>query len=142
MDIHPNAALIHRAWQAVAEGDVDDLRRIIAEKARWTATGGNPWAGRHEGFEAIVDMLARVGEEMDAFDANIVDTLVSEGRVLVIYHVSAAIHERVLECNYLMLADIEHATIANIWSCPMDPEALLEFWADMPQLGGFSVQPH
>jgi ketosteroid isomerase-like protein len=142
MELHPNEALIHRAWQAVADGDVEELQSLVAEKACWTATGANPWAGRHEGFDEIVDLLARVGEEMDAFDANIVDTLVSEERVLVIYHVAAAIGKYTLDCHYLLLSRVENGTIVDLWSCAMEPGALQKFWSQMPPIAAFSAETH
>ena len=139
---HPNEALIHRAWQAVANGDIDELRAVVGEKASWTATGANPWAGRHDGFEAVVDMLARVGEEMESFDANITDTLVSDDRVVLIFHASARIGGHLLECDYLLLSDVEHGIISKIWSCPMNPQALLDFWAGVRNAEQVSAPLH
>ena len=124
-----NAALMHRAWQAVANGDAVALRQLISEKVEWEVTGDTPLAGRHEGFEGIVDLLARVGEEMESFDASIVDTLSSEDRVMIIYHQSASIGDNALDCDYALLARIEDGLIAHLWSGPLNPEELRRFWA-------------
>jgi len=133
MTKHPNEELIHRAWQAVAAGDVDELGQLIGEKASWTAIGPNPWSGRHEGFNSIIDLLARVGEKMDLYDANIVDTLVSDDRVLLVYHVSAAVGDRTFETDYLLLATVEQGTLIDMWSSPMDPQAIRKFWSGVPE---------
>jgi ketosteroid isomerase-like protein len=142
MSPHPNEVLMHRAWEAVANGDVEDLRTVVGEKAAWTATGANPWAGRHEGFDAILDLLARIGEEMETFDANITDTLVSEGRVATLLHATARIGGHQFECDYLLLMNVDHELITEVWSCPLDPQAILDFWARVRDAQGLSARLH
>ncbi|HSJ95442.1 MAG TPA: nuclear transport factor 2 family protein, partial [Myxococcota bacterium] len=60
---HPNAQLARRAWDAIAQGDADALRAVLAPDLIWRATAqGTPWFGVHQGADAAIDMLARVGE--------------------------------------------------------------------------------
>ena len=140
MSREANAALIHRAWQAVANGDAPALRHLISDKVEWEVTGDTPLAGRHEGFEGIVDFLARLGEEVESFDASIVDTLSSEDRVMIIYHQSASIGDNTLDCDYALLARIEGGQIAHLWSGPLHPEETRRFWAAHSDVPGSTPQ--
>ena len=45
MTEHPNALLIHQAWQAISVGDVETVKALWAEDIVWHVTGDNPWAG-------------------------------------------------------------------------------------------------
>lgn len=134
MSSRANAELMHRAWQAVADGDVDALSSVIDEKAVWVATGEAPWAGRHDGLDAIIHMLATVGERMASYDANIIDVLASDDRVALLYHVLATIGERKLDLDYLLLAKVEGGRITQLETYPTQPEVLRSFWASIDEL--------
>jgi ketosteroid isomerase-like protein len=96
----------------------------------WNATARRtPWAGKHRGPEAILDFLARVGEVADEFRAQLIDVLASDERVLIVFHVALAIGAHRTELDYLMLARMQDGRFAEIWSAPLDPGAIEEFWS-------------
>lgn len=126
---HPNAALVRRVWDAIARGDADALRALLAPDVIWRATArGTPWMGEHRGADAVVDMLARVGEATDVFDAQLVDILASDARVLLIFRVRIVIGTRDVELDYLVLAEVADGCLAQIWSAALDPQAIEAFW--------------
>ena len=125
-----NRELAWSAWHAVAEADVDSLREMWSEKIIWHATGRNPWAGRYEGQNAVLEYLARVGETVDVFDARLDDVLSSENRIGLVFHVHTERGERKLDLDYSLLARLEDGKVAEIWSSPLDPSALERFWQD------------
>ncbi len=136
---HPNAALVRRVWDAIARGDADALRSFLAPDLVWRATArGTPWAGEHQGVDAAIDMLARVGEATDVFDAKLIDILASDARVLLIFRVRIVIGTRDIELDYLLLAEVEDARLAQIWSAALDPQAIEAFWNG---LGLTRIQP-
>jgi ketosteroid isomerase-like protein len=125
---HPNAEIATRAWQAVANSDVDALNELWAPGIVWHVTANNPWYGDHVGPEAILDYLAAVGEAGDAYDARIVDVLVSNHRVLIVTNVTARRQGQQVETQQCMLARIEDAKIAEVWTLALEPAVLLGFW--------------
>jgi ketosteroid isomerase-like protein len=127
---HPNAAVARAAWDALSRGDSESLRGLLAPDLVWHATARRtPWAGEHRGPDAIVDFLARVGEVTDEFHATLRDVLASEERVLVVFHVGIAIGARRTELDYLLLGRIEKGRFAEIWTLPMEPDAIEAFWS-------------
>lgn len=127
---HPNAQLARRAWDAIARGDAEALRAALAPDLIWHATApGTPWAGVHQGMEAAIDMLARVGEATDAFDADLVDVLASDERVLILFRVRIAIGTHRVDLDYLLLARIAGEQFAEVWTAALEPRVIEAFWA-------------
>jgi ketosteroid isomerase-like protein len=127
---HPNVELARRAWDAISRGDAESLRETMSPDVSWRATArGTPWAGEHCGHEAVVDMLARVGEVSDFFQAELVDVLASDDRVLFVFHAIFRLRGRVAELDYLLLARITEGRVVEMWTTPLDPATIEQFWA-------------
>jgi hypothetical protein len=73
-------------------------------------------------------MLARVGEATDVFDADLVDVLASDERVVILFRVHLAIGPRQLDLDYLMLGRVAGGAIEDVFTAPLDPEAIESFW--------------
>jgi ketosteroid isomerase-like protein len=125
---HPNATLIRDVLRAVARGEAETLKQLCADGIQWHATGRTPWAGDHQGIDAVLDHLARMGEAADVFDVDLRDLLVSEERAATVMHVSARRGDRRLEVQFLILYRIAGGKIAEAWSAPLDPHATDVFW--------------
>jgi ketosteroid isomerase-like protein len=126
---HPNAQLARRAWDAIARGDAEALLEMLAPDLVWRATAqGTPWYGVHQGAEAAIDMLARVGETTDVFDADLVDILASDERVLVLFLVRIAVGGREVELDYLLLGRVVGDRIREIWTAALEPGRIEQFW--------------
>ncbi len=125
---HPNAEIATRAWEAVATSNADALREIWAPGIVWHVTNDNPWFGDHVGPDAILDYLAAVGEAGEAYDARIVDILVSDDRVLIVTGVTARRLGHEVDTQQCMLARIEDGRIAEVWTLALDPAAFVGFW--------------
>jgi len=126
---HSNTAIAQRAWDAVSRSDAEALGEILAPDVVWHATGNTPWRGNHTGLDAVLDYLARVGELTDVFDARLTDILASESRVLIVFEVRVEHAGRQIELGYLVLAHIEDGRAHEVWTSPLDPDALAHFWA-------------
>ena len=129
MSEHPNAILIRDVLRAVAHGEIERLKRLCADGIVWHGTGRTPWAGDHEGIDAVLDHLGRVGEAADVFDADLGDLLVSEERAATVMQVSARRGDRRLEVQFMILYRIAGGKVAEVWSAPLDPHATDAFWA-------------
>jgi ketosteroid isomerase-like protein len=131
MSRHPNATLIRKALRAVAHAETEALKQLCSDEIHWHAAGHTPWAGDHQGFEAVLDYLGRVGEAADVFEADLTDLLVSEERAATVMQVSARRGDRRLDVPFLILYQIAEGKIAKVWSTPLDLHAADVFWADL-----------
>jgi ketosteroid isomerase-like protein len=125
------AQLARRAWDAIARGDAGAVRALLAPDVVWHALArGAPWAGEHRGADVILDFLARVGEVTDVFDAQLVDVLAGDERVLVVFHVRIGVGDRHVELDYLLLARATGDRVTEVWTTPLDPAALERLWEE------------
>ena len=53
-----NEKLALRAWQGVAEGEVQALLETWDTKIVWHSAGLHPWSGRFEGIDAVLNHIA------------------------------------------------------------------------------------
>jgi ketosteroid isomerase-like protein len=126
---HPNAQLARRMWDAIARGDAVALRQFLAPDLVWRATArGTPWSGVHRGADAAIDMLARVGEATDVFDAELVDVLASDERVVILFRVHIVIGARQVDLDYLMIGRVAGEMLGEVLTAPLDPECIEVFW--------------
>lgn len=126
---HPNAQLARRMWDAIARGDAVALRVFLAPDLVWRATArGTPWSGVHQGADSAIDTLARVGEATDVFDAELVDVLASDERVVILFRAHIAIGARQVDLDYLMLGRVAGETLSEILTAPLEPAAIEAFW--------------
>ncbi len=130
---HANLQLAHRAWAAVAASDVDALAEIWAHDIVWHVTGTNPWTGDHVGQDAVFDYLADVGEVGEAYDMRLDDVLVSDERMLLVFHVTARRAGKTVETGQLLLARVASGRIAEVWTLPLDPAAFHGFFPEPRQ---------
>lgn len=127
---HPNAALARAAWDAISQGDAPGLRSLLSSDLVWHATAqGTPWSGEHRGQDEILDFLARIGEVTEVFHASLLDILASDARALVVFQVEIELGGRRVELPYLLLGRVEEGRFAEIWTVPLDPEAIAKFWS-------------
>ncbi|HEY8494277.1 MAG TPA: nuclear transport factor 2 family protein [Myxococcota bacterium] len=130
---HPNRQLARRIWDAIARGDADTLRSLLAPGLVWRAMArGTPWSGLHQGADAAIEMLARVGEAAERFDAQLVDVLVSDERVGILFHARVGFGGREAELDYLALARVAGGRFTEIVTVPLDPAALERIWQGRP----------
>lgn len=130
MGDHPNVELARRAWDAISRGDAESLRATLSDDVVWRATARNtPWAGVYRGPDAVVDMLARVGEVSDFFTAALLDVLVSDERALFVFHATFRRRGRIAELDYLLLGRVRDGRFAELWTAPLDPATIESFWS-------------
>jgi len=126
---HPHAKLAQRAWDAVSTADVVTLAELSTDDITWHASGRGPRSGTFRGRLAILDYLARVGEDVERFDLDLLDVLVGRKRTAILFRVSGRRKGRRLDTDFVLLLRIEGEQIAETWSIPRDQLAVDEFWA-------------
>jgi len=97
----------------------------------WHIKGRSPWRGDVKGAERILEYLAEIGSiGVAGLHTEIEDVMVSNDRAAMICHAHAEIGDRVLDADYLIIANIIGRRIQEITSVPVDPDRAAEFWVD------------
>ena len=125
---HPNSLLVHHCLQAANDGDRTTLRALWAPDIVWHIKGRSPWRGDVKGADRILKQLAEIGSI--GVHTEIEDVMVSNDRAAMICHAHAKIGDRVLDADYLIIANIIGRRIQEITSVPVDPDRAAEFWMD------------
>lgn len=58
---HVTPELVGKAYEALASGDMDQIRQYWAEDMNWLVPGHNPLSGWYHGVEAFVGFMSQVG---------------------------------------------------------------------------------
>jgi len=130
IDEHLHVVIARRLWAAIADGNADDVRDLLADEVVWRASGQNRvLAGDHHGPEGVLDFLATVGEFTDEFNSELRDIFYSERGAVISYHATARQADKKLVMDYLLLLTIEDGQIVAAWSVPLDQHANDGFWS-------------
>jgi ketosteroid isomerase-like protein len=126
---HPNSFLVHHCLQAANEGDRQTLRALWAPDLVWHIKGSNPWQGDIKGADNVLEHLAKIGNfGVAGLRTNIEDVMVSNDRASMLCRTSANFGKRVLEADFLVIAEIIDRRIQKITSVPIDADRVAEFW--------------
>ena len=131
MPDHPNSEFATALWDAVAQGDGGAVQALLAEDVVWTAGGHHALSGRFVGPEAVLDYLARVGENTDELKTELTDIFVNDRGAIVVYHLSARRELRRLETDLFLELEIADGKLKRARSVSFDQVASNEFWSGM-----------
>jgi len=128
---HPNSLLMHHCLQAANAGDRKTLRALWAPDIVWHIKGVGPWHGDIKGADNVLEHFAKIGNiGITGLHTQIKDVMVSNHRASMLCHTYAEIGDRVLDADFLVIAEIFDRRIQTITSIPIDPERVAEFWPD------------
>jgi ketosteroid isomerase-like protein len=127
---HPHAKLARDVWRAVSSADLEALGRLTTDDLTWHASGRGPRSGSFRGREAVLDYLARIGEDTERFHSQLEDVLVGDLFTALLYRVQASRGDRKLDVGFVGILRIEADQIAEVWSVPRDQLAVDAFWAE------------
>ena len=63
--------LARELWSAVADGDADSLRRLLAPEVVWRSIGLNPLSGEYRGPDDVVAYFADIGHRADELSSSL-----------------------------------------------------------------------
>jgi ketosteroid isomerase-like protein len=86
MDIHPNAEIVRRAFDAYAAGDLSGLGEAFADDTVWHVPGMNRFSGRFAGREAALDRLRRMSEAGIITELEVHDVVANDEHVVALVH--------------------------------------------------------
>jgi ketosteroid isomerase-like protein len=130
MSAHPHFVIAQELWRALATSDLEALGRLFPDDLVWHASGRGSRSGTFHGREAVLDYLARIGEDAERFDSALEDILVGENHTALVTRVTGVRGERKLETGFVVLLRIVNACVAEVWAIPRDQLAIDEFWSE------------
>jgi ketosteroid isomerase-like protein len=86
MDIHPNAEIVRRAFDAYAAGNLSGLGEAFADDTVWHVPGMNRFSGRFAGREAALDRLRRMSEAGIITELEVHDVVANDEHVVALVH--------------------------------------------------------
>ena len=129
MPDHPNSEFATALWDAVAQGDSEAVRGLLADEVVWHAGGRHALSGEFKGPDAVLDYLARVGERADELSTELTDIFVNDSGAVVIYRLSARRELKRLETELFLELEIREGKLIRARSVSVDQVASNEFWA-------------
>jgi uncharacterized protein len=82
---------VKSGYQAFANGDAEGMKAVWTDDIRWEGPNAEelPGGGTHEGPDAVLQMLGRIGEQYESFDVQPDEWLESGDTLVVLGHTSA-----------------------------------------------------
>jgi uncharacterized protein len=79
-----NLEIISRFFDAYGKRDMDGLRLVLADDAKWISLGDHPFGGVKNGFEAVIAFFDAMGAIMGGSNVRVEKLIVSENDQYVI----------------------------------------------------------
>jgi ketosteroid isomerase-like protein len=125
---HPNSLLMYHCLQAANDGDRQTLRALWAPDIVWHIKGAGPWQGDIKGVDNVLEHLAMLGSfGLAGLHTEVEDVMVSHHRASMICHTFAEVGDRVLDADFLVIAEIISRRIQTITTVPIDPDRVADF---------------
>jgi ketosteroid isomerase-like protein len=129
-EMHPNAALVQRAYQAFAAGDVETLKSVFAADVVWHSPGKHPLAGDHVGLESVLQFLGGLVQRSEGtFAPEVQDMLANDHFVVVIQQNLGTRNGRMLDTSECVLFTIRGGKIADARGHFYDLYAVDAWWS-------------
>ena len=125
---HPHTRIARRFWAAVAEGDADSIRDVLAGDVSWRSFGHNPLSGEHKGPDAVLDYLARIGEAIEELTLTLKGLFAGDDGAVITYHARGKRSGRMLDMEYVVVLRIVNDRIRAAASVPFDQHDNDRFW--------------
>jgi len=125
---HPNADLVRKGFEAFATGDMATLDQLMADDAKWHASGRTPVSGDFEGKEAIFGTFARIGQETDSLQQDIHAILADDEHAVALVNATLTRGGKTLTAQQVFVFHVTGGKATEVWVAPLDPYAADEFW--------------
>lgn len=77
-----------------------------------------------------MEYLAMQAESADEYNIRLDDVVVDDDRAICITHVTGRRGDTRLETNRVVVLQMNGERASEVWSLPMDPAAVEDFWSD------------
>jgi ketosteroid isomerase-like protein len=128
--LEKNMGDIARAlWKGVSTSDVETLARLSEPDIVWHASGRGARAGDFRGREAVLDYLARIGDDVDRWDVELDDVLVGDTHAVMLLRVTGERPAKSLSTGFVLIFRFSGERVAEVWSVARDQFDVDAFWS-------------
>lgn len=104
---HPNAARIREGFAAFSRGDLDHVRRELADDCVWTNPGTSGIAGTYRGWDEISGMFGKLFEITGGtFSMNVLSCLADDTHAVAIYDATSTVAGQTRTMRFVMVEDL------------------------------------
>lgn len=126
---HANATLVRRGFEAFATGDMATLDALMADDAKWHASGRNPLSGDFDGKEAIFGSFAKLRQEVDSIEQSLHAVVADDEHVVALVDATLTRAGKTLNAQQVFVFHVSGGKATEVWASPVDQYAADEFWA-------------
>jgi len=125
-----NQALIERAYDAFAQGDIPTVLETLAEDILWHVPGRGPLSRDYHGHAEILEFFRHFMELSEGTFRIAVDSvLAKDDRVIVLVTESAQRHKRQWSSPQVHVWTVKDGRATVFWQFQGDQQTEDEFWA-------------
>jgi ketosteroid isomerase-like protein len=125
-----NQALIVRAYDAFAQGDIPTVLQILAEDILWHVPGRGPLSRDYHGHGEVLEFFRHFMElSGGTFRIAVDKVLAKDDRVIVLVTESAQRHERAWSSPQVHAWTVKDGRATVFWQFQGDQQTEDEFWA-------------
>ena len=125
---HPHVALARTLWTAVADGDAESVRLLLARDVVWRSIGSHPRAGEYRGHDGVLDYLASAGETVDGLESSLHGIYLGDDGAIIWYHVDARRGRKRLSMDFVLRLRIRESRVTEALVVPVDQRRNDAFW--------------
>ena len=128
-EMHPNAQLVMKGFQAFAEGDMATLEEILAEDLQWHVGGRNKWSGTKNGRDATLRFFGDISADTEIVNQPHA-VLADDEHVVVLVNSTLTRGEEVFNDNTTFIFHVSDGLATEVWGTSLDQYATDAFWGN------------
>ena len=129
MSADENGRLVGELYAAFARGDLEALRKGLADDIAWHVQGSSLVSGHFHGTDAVFAYLGRLGELTGgSLTVSVHDLLASEDHVVVLQTENANLAGKSASLDYVAVWHVRGGLATEVWMMPVDAGADDAFW--------------
>ncbi len=126
-DMHPNAQVVMKGFQAFGEGDMAALKELFAEDAVWHTGGRNKFSGDHVGIDSIFQVFADIRAEA-TIDNQPHAILADDEHVVALITANLSRGDDALTASNVFVFHVNDGKVSEVWTSSFDQYAVDAFW--------------
>jgi ketosteroid isomerase-like protein len=127
---HPNEQLVRDGFAALADGDMDAMRRVLADDVAWHLPGRSLASGSHHGVDQVIGYLGRLMElSGGTFAVDLHDVVGNDRHVFAAYGITARRDGKALNDRVLVVFHVRDGKVTEGWWAVGDQYLFDDFWS-------------
>lgn len=128
-DLHPNAALLRRAYDAQARGDLDSYLAQLTDDFVLHVVGRSQIAGEYRGKDEVRRHFREIGElSGGTFRTEVHDVTASDEHAVGLVNAHADRDGTRVELPRIHIWHVRDGRLSELWLHPLDQEAFDAYW--------------